>query len=226
MWEARPSPRVQVHRAVSAPFDVNVYVAVEDGRALVVDASSGLDWDALAPQLQRAVGAASVEAFHLTHVHVDHVGGAARMAKLFGATPTMHEGEAFVVEQGDARLTGGALFGADQEACPVRRVREGDRVMLGRRAFEVLLVPGHSPAHTALWDPESRSLFCGDVAFAGGSFGRVDLPGGDARELVRSLEKLAALDARDMYAGHMEPVLGRAREAIEESLDNARLMLL
>ena len=30
--------------------------------------------------------------------------------------------------------------------------------------FEVLLVPGHSPAHTALWEPESRSLFSGDVA--------------------------------------------------------------
>lgn len=225
MWEARPSARVQVHRVVSAPFEVNTYVVVEDGRAMVVDASSGLDWPTFAPQLQRTVGAASVEAFHLTHVHVDHVGGAARMMKLFGAMPTMHEDEAFVVEQGDARLTGGALFGVEQEACPVRRVREGDRVMLGRRAFEVLIVPGHSPAHTALWDAESRSLFCGDVAFAGGSFGRVDLPGADARELLRSLERLASLDALHLYAGHMEPVLGRAREALAESLANARLML-
>jgi len=29
-----------------------------------------------------------------------------------------------------------------------------------------------------------------------------------------------------MYPGHMEPVLGNAREALLESLDNARLMLL
>ena len=210
----------------SDPFAVNVHVAVEDGRALVVDASSGIDWDVFGPRLARAIGDARPDAFHLTHVHVDHVGGAARVAKLTGTVPTMHEGEAFVVEQGDARLTGGAMFGVPQEACPVARVKEGDVIRLGRRAFEVLLVPGHSPAHTALWEPESRALFCGDVAFAGGAFGRVDLPGCDPRALIRSLERLAALDARDLYAGHMENVVGNAREALLESLDNARLMLL
>ena len=216
---------MDVQRLVSAPFEVNVYVAREGNKALIVDASSGLDWDALAPQLTRAIHGAQVEAFHLTHLHVDHVGGAARVAKLAGITPTMHEDEAIAVESGDARLTGGALFGAPQDACPVRRVREGDIIELGRRRFEVLLVPGHSPAHTALWEPEERVLFCGDVAFAGGSFGRVDLPGCDGAELIRSLERLAALDARDMYAGHMEPVIGNAREAIAESLDNARLLI-
>lgn len=226
MSEVDASVGVQVHRVVSAPFEVNAYVAVEDGRALVVDASSGLDWPRFAPEVSRAMGAAHVEAFHLTHVHIDHVGGAARMAKLTGVVPTMHEGEAFVVEQGDATLTGAAMFGGEQEPCAVRRVREGDIIRLGPRRFEVLLVPGHSPAHTALYEQDSRSLFVGDVAFEGGSFGRVDLPGCDAKALLRSLERLAALDALDMYPGHMRPVIGGAKEALEESLDNARLILL
>lgn len=226
MSEAVASRGVQVQRVVSAPFEVNTYVAVEDGRALVIDASSGLDWPTFAPKVAAAIGTAQVESFHLTHVHVDHVGGAARMAKLTGVVPTMHEGEAFVVESGDATLTGAAMFGGTMEACPVRRVREADTIPFGRRRFEVLLVPGHSPAHTALYEQESRSLFVGDVAFEGGSFGRVDLPGCDAKALVRSLERLAALDARDMYPGHMRPVLGGAKGALEESLDNARLMLL
>lgn len=214
-----------MRRILSDPFGVNTYVVLEAGKALVVDASSGLDWDAFAPKVQRALGTAQPESFHLTHVHVDHVAGAARMMKLLGVAPTIHEGEADPVEQGDAQLTGGAMFGVEQEACPVRRVREGDVVSLGARRFEVVLVPGHSPAHTALWDPASRSLFCGDVAFEGGSFGRVDLPGANGRELIRSIEKLAALDPRDMYPGHMRPVLGGAREALLESLDNARLMI-
>lgn len=217
--------RVEVRRVVSAPFDVNLWVAVEDQRALVVDASSGMDWSALAPKLQAALGGATPHAFHLTHLHVDHVGGAARMAKLTGLTPTMHADEADVVEEGNGMLTGAAFFGGTAEPCAVARVKAGDIIELGRRRFEVLLVPGHSPAHTALWEPESRALFCGDVAFAGGAFGRVDLPGCDGRELIRSIEKLAALDARDMYPGHMEPVLGDAREALLESLDNARIMI-
>lgn len=216
---------MQVQRVVSAPFEVNSYVAIENGEALVVDASSGMDWSAFAPGITRALGAATPRAFHLTHLHVDHVGGAANMARLLGLTPTMHADEADVVEEGDAALTGAAFFGGTAEPCAVTRVKEGDIVTLGALRLEVLLVPGHSPAHTALWEPESRSLFCGDVVFEGGSFGRVDLPGADGRALIRSLEKLAALDARDMYPGHMRPVIGSARAAIEESLDNARLMI-
>lgn len=216
---------MHVRRIVSAPFDVNVHVVEEDGRALVVDASSGLDWDSFGPRLADALRGLTVEGVFLTHLHVDHVGGAARVARLTGAPLLMHEDEAFAVEKGDARVTGGALFGVEQEAWPVTTMREGDAVTLGKRRFEVLLVPGHSPAHAALWDAESRSLLSGDVVFAHGSFGRVDLPGADPAEMLRSLERLAALDAERLYPGHMEDVEANAREAILESLDNARLML-
>ena len=216
---------MKVTRLVSGPFEVNVHVLEEDGRALVVDASSGLDWDSFGPRLADALRGLKVEGVYLTHLHVDHVGGAARVARLTGAPLLMHADEAYAVEHGDALLTGGALFGVEQEAWPVQPVREGDAVTLGRRRFEVLLVPGHSPAHTALWDAESRSLLSGDVAFAHGSFGRVDIPGADPREMLRSLERLATLDAENLYPGHMEDVEGNAREAILESLDNARLML-
>jgi hydroxyacylglutathione hydrolase len=216
---------MDVRRLVSAPFGVNVFVAREGDRALVIDASSGLDWAAFEPQLRRALAGATVEGVFLTHLHVDHVGGAARLARLTGAPLLMHEDEAFAVERGDPVATGAALFGGAMEAHPVTRLRTKDAVRLGPRAFEVLSVPGHSAGHAALWDPESRALFSGDVAFEGGAFGRVDLPGGDAAELIRSLERLAALDPRDAYAGHMAPMLGNGREALLESLENARLVL-
>lgn len=216
---------MKVARLVSAPFDVNLHIVEEDGRALVVDATSGLDWESFGPTLAGALRGLTVEAIYLTHLHVDHVGGAAHVARMTGAPLLMHEDEAVAVETGDARLTGGLMFGAPQEAWPVQKVREGDEVRLGARRFEVLLVPGHSPAHTALWDAESRSLLSGDVVFAHGSFGRVDLPGADPRKMLKSLERLAALDARNLYPGHMEDVEGNAADAILESLDNARLML-
>lgn len=216
---------MKVTRLTSAPFEVNVHIVEEDGRALVVDATSGLDWDAFGPRLAAALRGLTVEAVYLTHLHVDHVGGAAHVARLTKAPLLMHESEAPAVEKGSSVMTGGALFGVEQEAWPVRTVREGDILPLGKRRFEVLLLPGHSPAHTALWEPESRSLLSGDVVFAHGSFGRVDLPGGDPALMLRSLERVAGLDAENLYPGHMEHIEGGAREAILESLDNARLML-
>jgi len=216
---------VKVKTVVSAPFEVNVHVVDLGDEALVVDASSGLDFPAVERAVRAAIDVARVRKFHLTHWHVDHVRGAAAMRRLTGVTPTIHADEARAVREGDATLTLGAAMGADQPPCDVIEVREGDAIEVGGRRFEVLLVPGHSPAHTALWEPESRALFAGDVVFEGGSFGRVDFPGCDPQALVRSIERLAALDARDLYPGHMRPVIGGAREAILESLDNARLML-
>lgn len=209
----------------SAPFDVRCHVAIEGDRAMIIDTTSGLDWGTFSPPLAAALRGLTVEAIYLTHLHVDHVGGAARMAKLTGAKTLMHEREAFVVEKGDARLTGAEMFGATMEPCPVTQVKTGDIVRLGSREFEVLLLPGHSPGHSALWDAESGTLFPGDVVFAQGSFGRVDLPGGDSAEMIRSLEALAALPVRRFFAGHLENVESGGREAIQQSLQNARAML-
>lgn len=217
---------MQVRRLVSTPMEVNVYVVRDGDAAMIIDASSGLDWDTFGPQVSEAVGDAHVERIYLSHQHVDHVGGVAKMAALTGAPACIHADEADAVEQGDATRTLGAFMGVGQDAHPVTRLREGDVLKLGAREFEVLLVPGHSPAHTALWEPESRSLFSGDVVFSHGSFGRVDFPGCDAAALVASIERLSKLDAKNLYAGHLDPVEGRAAEAILESLDNARTMLL
>lgn len=214
-----------VRRVLSDPFGVNAWVLRDGERALVVDATSGLDWNVFLPRLTRVLEGAKVEGIFLTHLHIDHVGGAARMARALEAPLLMHEDEAFAVEEGDALATGGALFGAPMEAHPVTRLRTKDTLRFAGRELEVLSVPGHSPGHAALWDPESRSVFSGDVVFQDGAFGRVDLPGADAAELIRSLERLHALDPRAVYPGHMAAIEAHARDAVLESLDNARLML-
>lgn len=216
---------MHVTRLVSAPFEVNVYVVREGDEALVVDTSSGLDWPAFEPKVAAALAGVRSARIYLTHWHADHVGAVAKMAKLTGDEALIHADEARAVEEGDALLTLGAFMGMGQDAHPVRSVREGDVVELGKRRFEVLLTPGHSPAHTTLWDAESRSLFSGDVVFEGGSFGRVDFPGCEPDKLIASLEKLAALDPVAFYPGHMRPVEKGARQAILASLENARFLV-
>jgi glyoxylase-like metal-dependent hydrolase (beta-lactamase superfamily II) len=68
-------------------------------------------------------------------------------------------------------------------------------------AFDVLSVPGHSPAHLAFH--ADGCLFSGDVLFAG-SVGRTDLPGADWETLLASIRSLVDTFPPDtvVYPGH------------------------
>jgi glyoxylase-like metal-dependent hydrolase (beta-lactamase superfamily II) len=77
----------------------------------------------------------------------------------------------------------------------------GETIEIAGIAFDVLFVPGHSPAHLAYHADES--LFSGDVLFSG-SVGRTDLPGGDWDTLVASIRSLVEAYAPQtvVYPGH------------------------
>ena len=68
--------------------------------------------------------------------------------------------------------------------------------------FDVLHTPGHTPGSVCYYDRENKRLFSGDTLFCAG-FGRMDLPGGSAREMRASLKMLFGLpgDVR-VYSGH------------------------
>jgi hydroxyacylglutathione hydrolase len=88
-----------------------------------------------------------------------------------------------------------------------------ETLQLADISFEVVRIPGHSPAHLAY--AANGCLFSGDLLFAGG-VGRTDLPGGDWETL---LESVAALLERFppetiVYSGH-GPATTLGREAAE-----------
>lgn len=219
---------MKVHRLRSQPFDVNAWV-VDCGRdaMLVVDATTGADFPLVRRQLDAlGLDPRHIRHLHCTHYHCDHCGGAAAFRELTGCAVTLHEREADAVRAGDARATLGAFVGLPQPPCPVDAVKEGDVLRVGEREFHVLLVPGHTAGHTALYEPDTRSLFSGDVVFEMGSFGRVDFPTGDAATLKRTLERLAGMDLRAVYPGHMDPLLGdEALEGVRQSLENLDFMV-
>jgi glyoxylase-like metal-dependent hydrolase (beta-lactamase superfamily II) len=67
----------------------------------------------------------------------------------------------------------------------------------------VLHLPGHSPGSAAFWDKEAGVLFSGDTLFAGGAYGRTDLPGGNEADIFASLRRLSEMDGNiKVYPGH------------------------
>jgi glyoxylase-like metal-dependent hydrolase (beta-lactamase superfamily II) len=80
-------------------------------------------------------------------------------------------------------------------------VSDGDKIKFGNSELGVIYTPGHSKDSMCLVG--DGKIFSGDTLFVG-TCGRVDLPGGDARELYHSLvDTLRKLDDRlMMYPGH------------------------
>ena len=73
------------------------------------------------------------------------------------------------------------------------RARDGDRLLVGATEFHVLHTPGHTQGSISLWIPSENKLVAGDTLFRD-SIGRTDLPGGDARQILRSIhDKLLPL---------------------------------
>ena len=79
-----------------------------------------------------------------------------------------------------------------------------ETIEAGGISFQVVRVPGHSPAHLAYY--ADGCLFSGDVLFAG-SVGRTDLPGGGWDTLVDSIRRLMELYPPEtvVYSGHGPP---------------------
>lgn len=182
-------------------------------------------------QSGRAVKAArerGVTEHVLTHAHLDHAGGSARVCRELGL-----EGVAVgAVDAADVRSgkpeppphTPGALkgvgrwYGSFAAAPVVRELRPGDVVGPG---FVVLDVPGHTLGHVAFWREADRVLIAGDVLF------NINMLTGAAKlgpppDFVttdpalnrESIAKIAALEPRIVGLGHGPVLRERAAERL------------
>jgi glyoxylase-like metal-dependent hydrolase (beta-lactamase superfamily II)/rhodanese-related sulfurtransferase len=117
-----------------------------------------------------------------THVHADHLSGAAALRDRSGADHVMHR---------SSKVSGGNF-----------RVEEGQDLELGDLRVAVLHTPGHTQDSLTLRLPDR--ILTGDFLFLGeGGAGHTDLPGGDPGEHWDSLQKLSSLpDDLLVFPGH------------------------
>jgi hydroxyacylglutathione hydrolase len=151
-------------------------------RAVVTDPGGNL------PDVERAIAQAhvKVDKIWLTHGHVDHVACAKELkAKLKVPIEGPHRDDLFLLEH---VVESAELLGIRDAAnvTPDRWLEDGDQVKVGQLTFDVLHCPGHSPGSIAYINLAQRLAIVGDVLFAS-SVGRTDLPGGDQRQLFKSI---------------------------------------
>jgi len=150
----------------------------------------------------------------VTHAHIDHVGGAVQLKKATGAPIMLNENDLPLLRMMD--MQAGWLGVAPPEVAPPDvSAEEGMSVGIAHHSAQVLHTPGHTQGSICLHFAKEKLLIAGDTLFAG-SIGRTDLPGGDSRQILRSIHDrlLPLADETRVIPGHGRPTtIGEERES-------------
>ena len=160
----------------------------------------------------------TVKQIVVTHAHIDHIAGAARLKALTGAPILYNQLDLPMVDIMDLQadwlgISTPEVPAPDHSPADNSLIRIGHHLGLPRGSFPepsptglsatVLYTPGHTPGSLCLHLPDYNLLLAGDTLFAG-SVGRTDLPGGNTRQLLNSIHSrlLPLPDTTRVLPGH------------------------
>lgn len=155
-----------------------------------------------------------------THVHADHLSGAPYFKETIGAKVAIGE------HIRDVQKIFRVVFNADDVSGSGAEFdilfKDGDTFAIGGLRGEVMHTPGHTPACVTYLIGDA--LFVGDTMFMP-DYGtaRADFPGGDARQLYRSIKRVLALpEEMRIFVCHDYKAPGRDKYAWETTVGEQR----
>jgi glyoxylase-like metal-dependent hydrolase (beta-lactamase superfamily II) len=209
------------------------------GRAAFIDVGTTHSVPYLLAALDRlGIARSAVDLLLLTHVHLDHAGGAgALMQALPNAKGVLHpRGAPHLIDP--AKLIAGTrvVYGEDTyrklygDIVPIAAERvittqDGDRVELAGRPFELIHTPGHALHHQCIVDLNHAAVFTGDTF--GLSYREFDTAQGalivptttptqfDPDQLIASIDRIAGYKPEAAYLMHYSRVTDIPRLASE-----------
>jgi len=149
-------------------------------------------------QLARVLGRVRPDQVVLTHHHEDHIGNALFVANHIDRPPLAHPLALPLVRRpGPLPLYRRITWGTPQ---PFAAEALGKRLATPSHRFEVIHTPGHAPDHIALYEPEQRWLFAGDLFIA--AHVKVLRADENVSGLIASLRKLLELPDCTLFCQH------------------------
>ena len=186
---------ITLRKYTGGPVACNSYLVGGPEGYVMIDAPLGAaDW------LERVLPHGEVPAHLLiTHQHFDHVQGAAEVQHRTGCS--IH-----AFSPSSRELTLELLFGREAAVDPFTvndTLACCTKANWGGLTWELCHIPGHATDGMAYLLHELKSMFVGDILFAGG-IGRTDFPGGSTATLVQGIRQqlMTKGDGWAIYPGH------------------------
>jgi glyoxylase-like metal-dependent hydrolase (beta-lactamase superfamily II) len=217
-------------------YDCHVFLLDGGDELAVIDAGAGMGAERIVANV-RAEGfdPARVRQIVLTHAHVDHAGGVAKLRGLLGDPAVLASSVcADWVRTGNEEKVSldvakkAEFYPADYvlEPCPVDgELADGDTIRVGDVSLTVIDTPGHADGHVSLLferDGE-RTLFSADAVFYGGYILLQNIWDCRLDATIRTLRRLRDLEVDALIPSHQAYSLSGGQRHIERAnvaLDN------
>ena len=217
---------VAIDSGMVRPQMAACYLLETDSAVAVIEVGNNDSTDRILKALaSRGRQVAEVSHVIVTHVHLDHAGGAGKLMQLLpNATLVVHpRGARHLIDPSRLEASARAVYGDAEfdemygSLVPVPEDRvivmeEGDSLEIGKRPLSFIDTPGHARHHFCIWDEQTRGWFTGDTF--GISYRELDTENGpfvfptstpiqfDPPALIASMNRMMEKQPENMYLTH------------------------
>lgn len=206
--------KLEVAQFTFNPFQENTYIiSAENGDAVIID--PGCSNQEEEQELRSFIEEKQLNLLALlnTHAHIDHVLGNAFILENYNIPFYLHP---LAIKTLEAVPNYAHVYGFPNykvSPLPNYDLKDRETIQLGTIELKVFFTPGHAPGHVVFYHEKQGFVINGDVLF-NGSFGRVDLPGGDLETLKTSILQVMfnLPEETVVYCGHgPETTIGKEK---------------
>ena len=206
------------------------HLLIDNGRAAFIDTGTNYSINNLMATLAaKNIAAEDVDYVFLTHIHLDHAGGAGTLMQLLPkATAVIHPRGAGHMANPEKLIAGtkavygeaqynamyGELVAIDEQR--IKQPADGERILVGKRQFELIYTEGHARHHYCMMDVDNGIGFSGDSF--GASYRETDTEQGefimpitspvhfDPEAAHQAIERIMSYQPQALYLTHFSRV--------------------
>ena len=174
------------------PENTNSVLVTVGTDAVIFDAwGNSKDWE----KLLESRGLRLI-AIYSTHGHGDHISAAPMLAEKYDVPWYLNSEDNVLISWSNNLLKYFGLPLIEGNYRQPTDIEAGEKEILPGLFVDIIETPGHTPGGVAYYFPDYGVLLTGDTLFRD-SFGRYDLPGGDANAIIQSISKLYEMNFPD-----------------------------